>query len=205
MDDLLDPGNLTPAEFIEAAQNVRKTFYWEQKDLSTYVVLTKHLFRTAIENHDAGGEYADDFGNRILGLGYDLASMTWPGWDEDGIDMTEEFRKTGLVAAKLIVDFADAHDAPAAVRYNNYWLYGAHLLADGNTDAAREAWGSALALASQDERPGMEAWLAVADSVESGETTLLEDRLRQLEAADEPQAGTASQIRTAMNVFLKSG
>ncbi len=73
---ILDHKNITPAEFAQVGQNVRKTFYWEKKDLATYVVLTKHLLATAIENHNSGGKFAKEFGDRVLGLGYDLASMT---------------------------------------------------------------------------------------------------------------------------------
>ena len=112
-DASLDPTDLTPAEFIAAARQVRQTFYWDKKDLATYVTLTKHLLATAIENAQAEGEDAAAFGERILGIGYDLASMTWPGWDEEGIEVTDEFREIGLAAARLIVRIGDEHDAPA--------------------------------------------------------------------------------------------
>jgi len=75
----LSPGNLKPTEFMAAARNVRKTFYWEKKDLATYVVLTKHLLATAIDNAQPGSLYTEQFIKRVLGLGYDLAIMTWPG------------------------------------------------------------------------------------------------------------------------------
>ena len=44
-DACLDPRTLTPAEFKAAAQQVRKTFYWEKKDLATYVTLTGIYWR----------------------------------------------------------------------------------------------------------------------------------------------------------------
>lgn len=198
---LLDPRELTPTEFIAAARNVRKAFYWEKKDLTTYVVLTKHLLATAIEISKGKGKYSEEFGDRVLGLGYDLASMTWPGWDEEGIEVTEELRKVGLSASKMIVEFADSRNSPEEVRHNNYWLYGAHLLTDGNTCAAKEAWQRSLELDPHNNGAGMNAWILLADAIETGKFTSLETKLKELDVSKKPLPDTANQIRTALSVI----
>lgn len=201
---LLDPRNLTPDELKQAARNVRKTFYWEKKDLATYVVVTKHLLATAIENHKKGGECAKEFGSRVLGLGYDLASMTWPGWDEDGIDVTEELRKMGLEASKLIVVFGTEQGIPDKSLHDLYWMLGAHLLTDGNLQGTREAWEKALELHPHNDGLGMKAWIQLSRSIESGNQSELETLLEKLEASDKPLPDTAAQIRTVMNVLAQN-
>lgn len=200
---LLDPKKLTPDELKQAARNVRKTFYWEKKDLPTYVVVTKHLLATAIENHKEEGEHHKEFGSRVLGLGYDLASMTWPGWDEEGIDVTEELRKIGLEASKLIVEFGTQQGVSDESLHDLYWMLGAHLLTDGNSQGAREAWERASELHAHSESLGMKAWIQLSRSVESGNQSELENMLEKLEAADKPLPDTAAQIRTAMNVLAQ--
>ena len=100
------------------------------------MTLTKHLLATAIEKARTEGEHAAAFGERVLGLGYDLASMTWPGWDEEGIEITDAFREIGLAAARLVVRVGEQNDAPAEVRNSNYWVLGAQLMAHQQYDEA---------------------------------------------------------------------
>ncbi len=202
--EFLKPGNLTPDEFKAVARNVRKTFYWDKKDLVTYVALTKHLLATAFENSGVENEHSRAFGERVVGLGYDLASMTWPGWDEEGIAVTDELQQVGLAAARMIVRVADEHDAPAEVRHNNYWILGAHLLASGDPKGAKKAWQKSMELHADHEGLGMLAWMSLADVVNGDSAEALDDYLAKLDAKGGPLAGTASQIRTARGVFLAS-
>ncbi len=201
---ILDHKNITPKEFAQVAQNVRKTFYWEKKDLATYVVLTKHLLATAIENHKNGGEFAEAFRGRVLGLGYDLASMTWPGWDEDGIDMTEEFRKDGLAASKYILDLAISSKAPVETLFNSYWIYGAHLLTDKNNLGAIGAWQKCAELKPDDDHIGVQSWIMLAKAVDSGDFGPINAELERLTALPKPNPGIAAQIQTALKVVSKN-
>ncbi len=199
----LSPNNLTPKEFVSAARNVRKTFYWQKKDLATYVTLTKHLLATAIENSQVDNRHAEAFSERVLGLGYDLASMTWPGWDEQGIEISTAFQEVGLAAARMIVQAGIQYEAPAEVQHNNYWILGAHLLAAGDNAGARKAWRQALALHSHDEGLGMLTWIALADAMDGRNVDLLVKHLSKLDAGSEDLKITADQIRTARLVFQR--
>lgn len=201
-DEFLDAKNLTPDEFKAAARNVRKTFYWEKKDLATYVTLTKHLLATAARRAGSEDEHSAAFGERVIGLGYDLASMTWPGWDEEGIVVTDELRQVDLAAARLIVSVADRKAAPAEGRHNNYWILGAHLLASGDSAGAKAAWQTSMDLHADHDGLGMLAWMSLADAVAGGSTDALDEYLVKLDAKGGPLAGTANQIRTARGVFL---
>ena len=201
-DPLLRADNLSPTELRAVGQNVRRVFYWEKKDLSTYVALTKHLLATAIANATGNRDDANAFGERVFGLGYDLASMTWPGWDEEGIDIMEDHRAAGLAAAEMIVRLGDEHQIDVEVRHNNYWLLGAHRLAADDIAGAKAAWQQAIELSSHDDNSGMLAWIALADEVAGADSSILDSWFSKLDDAGDDARGRAAQIRTARGVFV---
>lgn len=198
----LQAHNLTPTELRAVGQKVRRVFYWEKKDLPTYVALTKHLLATARSNAVSARDDAEAFGERVFGLGYDLASMTWPGWDEDGIEITPDIQATGLAAAEMIVSLGDEHQIDAAARHNNYWLLGAHRLAANDIAGAKTAWQSAIEVSHHDDNSGMLAWIALADEVGGADPTILDSWLAKLDDAGDDAQGRAAQIRTARGVFV---
>ena len=194
---------LTAAELRSVGQNVRQVFYWERKDLATYIVLTKHLLATAIDRARSGGEGAAQFDERVFGLGYDLASMTWPGWDEAGVELTPEAQATGLAAAEYIARLGDEHDVDPRVQHNSYWMLGAHRLTAGDVDGARQAWQRSRDLDVHDDDTGMAAWLALVDEVAGANPDRLDSWLAKLDDGDEPAQGRAAQIRTVRHVLSR--
>ena len=211
-DASLDPRDLTPAGFIAAARQVRQSVYWEKKNLATYVTVTKHLLATAIENAQGGDEHAVAFRRRVLGLGYDLASLTWPGWDEEGIEVTDASRKTGLAAARLIVRVGTQHGAPPDVRHSNYWVLGAHLMADGAYDEALTSFERARDYSKEggdkpDELTMLDGYIGLTRILpgrQDGGTTQFDAAVTALQARDnEDAAFYAKQLVTARAVFCK--
>ncbi len=201
-DALLRADNLTPSELRAVGQNVRRVFYWEKKDLPTYVALTKHLLATAISNAQSDRDDANGFGERVFGIGYDLASMTWPGWDEEGIDITQDHQGAGLAAAEMIVRLGEEHQIDVEVRHNHAWLLGAHRLAANDIAGAKAAWQQALELSAHDDNSGMLAWIALADEVGGADVSILDSWLSKLDDAGDDARGRAAQIKTARSVFV---
>lgn len=203
-DPRLDPTNISPTELKAAARQVRQTLYWGEKDLATYVTVVKHLLDTALANALNDGENAPAFAERVIGLSYDLASFTWPGWNESGIEVTQELQAVGLVAARLNVKFAEQYNAPAAIRHNGYWMLGAHLLANKEPAAAKEAWMQALKFRLHDDGLGIRTWMLLADVVGGEDSEGLDENLVKLDARGAKGAQVAEQIRTARKVFRPS-
>jgi len=81
------------------------------------------------------------------GMSFNLASFTWPGWDEKGITVTETDLAAGLAAAKLNLKLVEALGKDPAQLSNSYWSLGAHHIARNTAkdyDEAIEAFESAV-------------------------------------------------------------
>jgi len=63
------------------------------------------------------------------GLAYDVGSLTWPGWEEPGIDPTPEDLAFGRECARLNLRLAIELKKPALKISMAYWLVGADALA----------------------------------------------------------------------------
>ena len=127
----MNPREVSPEAFLDAARQVRQSLYWKKKDLASYVVVTTHLLDTALANSNGNSETAAFFATRSLGLSYDIASFTWPGWNEPGVVVTPTLQAAGLEAARLTFELAQEAQAPEAVRKAAHFILGAQLLAVG--------------------------------------------------------------------------
>ena len=168
--------------------------YWERKDLDEVV-------RLAREAIDGGSQSSDD---KVLGwtkaIAYDLASFTWPGWDEPGIVIEPDHLKTGMEAARANLDLAVRLQRSADKVGMAHWMIGAHHLAAGDLDAACASFLDAERLAEQaSDAPGAAlargyAALASRDAPGFARAT------REL-AAMEDGEGYVEQLETAARVF----
>jgi hypothetical protein len=79
-------------------------------------------------------------------ISFNLASFTWPGWDEEGITVTEADLAAGLAAAKLNLKLVEELGKDPAQLSNSYWTVGSHYLARNTPkdyDKAIEAFNQA--------------------------------------------------------------
>ena len=73
-----------------------------------------------------------------------VASFTWPGWDEPGIVISQAQMQQGLLYARYSVRQLHELDPTAAQRAYSYWFLGAHLMAGGQYAEAQAVFESAL-------------------------------------------------------------
>ena len=107
----MNPRSVSPDAFLAAARQIRQALYWEKKDVASYVVVATHLLDTALANSVGDTEASRFFAARSLGLSFDIASFTWPGWDEPGVTVTLALRAVGLEAARLNFRLAQGDQA----------------------------------------------------------------------------------------------
>jgi hypothetical protein len=195
-DDPLEPGSVTPDQLSDTARQVRKALYWDKKDLASYVVVARHLLNTALSRSRRADESAKAFGERALGLSYDIASFTWRGWDEPDISVTPALEAVGLAAARLNAELASEDGRSDDVKRRSLWMLGAQLLAAGDAEGAKSAWSDARALAPPDDQT-LAAWILLADVAKGGDPAALESCLLRLEAQAGELADVAKQISTA--------
>src|SRR5688500_10487115 len=110
--------------------------YWKQKDLAVTVA----LLLEGIAKGQAAAAVNPADATQILGtvkaMAFNLASFTWPGWDEAGITITPQQMALGRDAADLNYQLALELNRPPDKVAAAHWLVGAHALAAGEFDRA---------------------------------------------------------------------
>jgi hypothetical protein len=128
----------TPAEVAEAYDQLLRDAYWKHKDLPLAVTLATSGIHYCFAHAKLAGDDATraSFKSQAKTMAFNLASFTWPGWDEPGISITSADRARGLEAAKLNLRLAVELQKPFDKVCAGAWLLGAHLLAAGELDEA---------------------------------------------------------------------
>jgi len=193
---------------------VERALYWEAHDLAAEVFVAQQgiafcLARATILSED------DPVVSRQLKaaasrIAFNLASSTWPGWDEEGIRVTADERELGAAAAAMALEISGELDAGAAALANGNWMVGAHHLAAGEPDQAIESFRRAALYGRAAKDRGTElvseGFIAITE-VTAGRN--LEDARRRLadirqtvdEELEDPGFWT-SQFDTAWRVFV---
>ena len=87
----------SPDAYSEAMRHA----YWEDRDLAGAIAISfAGISRLLAEAPAAGPERALELRSQAKRLTYDLASYTWPGWDEPGIIVTPPEMRAGYAAAR---------------------------------------------------------------------------------------------------------
>jgi hypothetical protein len=191
-----------------AHQQAMKSAYWEDKDLPTVVAIAcagvARVLAAAAEAEDSDDTY--ELKSLAKAILYDLASFSWPGWDEQDVDISPTDASSGLGAARFNLSLAlelDKGDLPVS---RAHWMLGAHLLTGGHE---REAKGSFERAARFAEKAGAAAEmelsvafshlcdLTVGDEAASAPLNASLSRLESLEDGH----GFIAQVTTTMRVL----
>jgi hypothetical protein len=192
----MNPRSISPDTFLATVRQVRRTLYWEKKDLASYVAVTTHLLDTALTNSKGTAEAAQFFAARALGLSYDIASFTWTGWNEPDIAVTPALQAAGLEAARLNFELAQQDKVPESLRKGAHFILGAQLLASGDAAEAIRIWSS-----SPDPQ-STHAWVLLAKVVQGEDARELDAALEAMLARGGEGSEIANQVQTARSVFM---
>jgi hypothetical protein len=109
-----------------------KHLHWQERDLPLVVAMSRAGIQYCLDQGElaAGTDMAQALRLRSLAkqLAYNLASFTWPGWDEPGVTPQPEESALGLDAARLNVRLALELDKGDLALSRAYWMLAAHLL-----------------------------------------------------------------------------
>jgi hypothetical protein len=111
--------------------------YWQTKDLDATVQISRAGITLAQNLAEKFPADAETVMSQEKAIHYDLASFTWPGWDEKGIEITEQQRKLGLTSARINLDLAISLHKPSLPLSRAYWMLGAHHIAAGEFTSAK--------------------------------------------------------------------
>ena len=189
------------AEELRIAQYLAtQQFYWEKKDVGAYLLLAGTVLKLLMHYAETQADKRAEYLEIAVRTSYNMASLTWSGWDEDGVTLDDEQKHLGLEAAQLNVRLSDELDLPNERKQTAAWMLGAQLIANGRTGEARDAFQTQRGLMEADAQTMADAWIAACDVLEGGEDSALETALGELGTSDE---GTRQVgfLRTAMTVF----
>jgi tetratricopeptide (TPR) repeat protein len=136
---------------VAAAKEIHQTMryaYWKQKDLGAAIILGRIGVQYSLSSAaGAGDEFSGALRSAAKAMCYDLASFTWPGWDEKGIAIGPSDLAVGLDAGKanlrLAVDLSKGDLALSRA----CWMLGGQYLARGEYQRARELYDRAATYA----------------------------------------------------------
>lgn len=190
----------------EGYSQAMRQAYWEAKDLSLATAMAyAGCSRLLAAATDADEDRAYRLRSAAKGLMYDLASFTWPGWDEAGIDIAPSDAAAGLAAARANLAMAvelGKGDLPVS---RGQWMLAAHLLTAGDHAAAADHFSEARRLA---DAAGASAEARLADAfialtrlaAGTGEADDLDTAVAGLEATDDGPS-LVGQVVTARSVL----
>lgn len=69
-------------------------------------------------------------------IAFNVGANTWPGWGEEGLQLTTSDLSFGLDSARVSLRLAEELGGDPNVLGNGHWLVGAHLLSIGDADGA---------------------------------------------------------------------
>lgn len=113
----------------------------------TYDKLMRHLYNeeknvAAMVAVGFSGVYyclhQEDFEIQCIGktISYNVASFTWPGWDDDGIVISMGEMAIGIDMARLNLRLANELKRGDLPMSRGHWMLGAQLMASGDYDTA---------------------------------------------------------------------
>ncbi len=203
-----------PDTVAEIYSNLVLDFYWKEKELPYVVTIARAGIQYCLAKADefklTDPTRADEMKKKARIISYNLASFTWPGWDQKGIAIGHSDILIGLDAARLnlrLVRELNEDDKKLSVAY---WAVGAQLLAVQKYDEAIEAFDSSKEHARQaGDRMGellADGYIGITKTASGDEEgrEILAQATKELEKFDnEDSKFYIEQFNTALNVFIK--
>lgn len=199
-----------PTDVTEVYGTLVKGLYYEQKDLPLVIALARAGIQYSLAAADEAeqSDRAAHLRGRAKAMAYNLASYTWPGWDEPGIVVDATAVVIGLDAAKTNLRLARELKKGDLPLSRAHWMMGAQFLAAGQVDAARESFQKAANHAGrageQADQLLAEGFAAIVDLLQSPADSALQERLETVKAEMAfLEHGTffIEQLDTALRVF----
>ncbi|NIW41612.1 MAG: hypothetical protein GWN27_14155 [candidate division Zixibacteria bacterium] len=139
----------SPAEQVQMFDEVLRHAYWKGKDLPGAIRIGQagiaHGESLAADHPDQTSE----INSQVKAIHYNLASFTWPGWDEPGFVISTEQVQLGLESARHNLDLAIELKKDALPLSRAYWMLAAQEMAVEQYPSAVGHFSQAEALASQ--------------------------------------------------------
>ncbi len=133
-----------PKRVAERYEDVVMDLYWKERAIPEMVAVARagiqYCLTKAQEVEKEDPELAVYLKSSAKTNAYNLASFTWPGWDEKDLVIREADLEAGLDAARLNLRLAYELDKGPLRISMAHWALGAQLMAAGRHEEAVEAF-----------------------------------------------------------------
>lgn len=195
--------------------DIERSLYWEGKDLPAAMYVAEQgiaycLARAVVA--ETNPPLAQQLRAAAGRIAFNLASSTWPGWNEPGIVISEAQRKVGQEAARFALSTSEELNAGPGPLANGYWMLAAHQLAAGEyREAVASFRRAALFGRAADDRGTelvSEGFVSITQIVAGIDPDDARSRLAEVRAAlnaelEDPEFWT-DQFDTAWQVFVET-
>jgi hypothetical protein len=207
--------NLAPKPMMDAFLELGHQAYWKKKDLPSAITFSRtameigQAMATKMKTTDPAA--ANQVLGVVKGIAFNLASFTWPGWDEPGIVIGPDDLAMGRKAAQLNFYLALELKRPPDKVAVAHWLMGAHALAAGQHDQALKHFESYQTTATDETNRltarGYSAITKLAAGRESAKAkTAFDDAVTALKVINSDDSKFfAEQLVSVRKVLVKGG
>jgi len=203
-----------PDSVAEIYSNLVMDFYWKEKSLPHVITIARagiqFCLTKADELQDMETILSREMKKKARIISYNLASFTWPGWDEKGIVITNSDILIGLDAARLnlrLVRELGEDDLKISIAW---WAVGAQLMAVQKYDKALEAFQSSKEhahLAGDNTNELLaDGYIGVTKTIAGDKdgNKILGQAIEELKKLNtEDSKFFIEQLNTVLNVFIK--
>jgi hypothetical protein len=136
-----------PVSAAAAYRNLVKHCYYQDRDLAAVITLSHAGIQFAAVKAVALSAEDRDLAQHLRAfvgsLTYNLASYTWPGWDEPGIVVDDTALAIGLQATEANLRLTHELDNDQLAVSRAYWILGVQQMAAGDWESAQASLTSA--------------------------------------------------------------
>lgn len=139
--------HLDPLVATQVFGDLQHEFYWQRRDLHGSIAFgqagVEFGLAAAARVEQENTTLAHEIRSVAKGINYDIASLSWPGWDEPGIQITAADLAVGMDAAKTNLRLAKELNRGDLPLSRALWVLGAHHLAVRDQARAKELFSDA--------------------------------------------------------------
>jgi hypothetical protein len=203
-------------KIMERYNNLVNDLYWQKKALHTVVPVAQagieYCLNKTNDLKTENPKKATEMQQTAQVIAFNLASYAWPGWDEQGIVITDDALAAGLKAAKLNVQLVTELNKGPADLSNAYWILGAQMLSAKDHTGARSAFDTAVKHAQKSGNKESElmntGYVAIVDILEGTDTeTAQKDFDASVKALKDINSDDANffaqQLQDVLKVFTR--
>lgn len=124
----------------QAYNDLVRHLFWEKKNVPAVVGLSLAGIQYGLDaaHRARDAERAANLKRQARAIAYNLASFTWPGWEDEGIELNATDVAVGYDAAKVSLRLVTELDEEAIRYCRAHWMLGAHQLEAAESELATE-------------------------------------------------------------------